>query len=145
MDAEDRFEEDLVVRLSEQAGSRVPVGGVPLAELRQAGQRRLRRARVARAVAAVGVVAACGGMLAQLGGGGPAGGTSRVAGGPVAPAERTAGAGDDAGVGEYLQSCETGPSSVHTPGWTGPPESASGAPLTPSSSVSAGVSGSPSS
>ncbi|GHF85007.1 hypothetical protein GCM10018790_73260 [Kitasatospora xanthocidica] len=81
MTTEDGFEEELAVRLGARA-ARVGAGA-PVAELRVAGRRRLRRTVAVRGAAAVAVLALGAGVLTQLGGGGSA------ALGPAAAPSRT--------------------------------------------------------
>ncbi|WP_316525554.1 hypothetical protein [Kitasatospora brasiliensis] len=113
MNAEDRFEEELVTRLGTHAAG---VGGTPpLAELHEAGQRRARRQTGVRMVTATAVVVAGVGVLTQLGGGigpgrtGPAG----MGAGIVSPMPSPAIQGHPA----VMLNCLGGPTSMRTPGW----------------------------
>ncbi|MGW2253577.1 hypothetical protein ACWCXH_25775 [Kitasatospora sp. NPDC001660] len=117
MSAEDRFEEELVVRLGARAEA--VVGSPPLAELRAAGRRRVRRQGVVRGVTAVAVLAVGAGVLTQLGGGGTSSGQG-VGGGPAGVPTGGAGASPSAGwnslKGRMVFGCHAGPSSLRTPG-----------------------------
>lgn len=113
MSAEDRFEEELVTRLGAHAAG--IGGGPPLAELHEAGRRRLRRQAVLRGVTAVAVLAVGAGVLTQLGGGpgsdrtGPAGaGPGLLSPSPSATMPGRAG---------VILACTNGPSTMRTPGW----------------------------
>ncbi|MBV6698725.1 hypothetical protein [Kitasatospora aureofaciens] len=137
MSTEDEFEEELAIRLGTRAAG---VGGSPpLAELREAGRRRARRRGVVRAVTAVAVLAVGAGVLTQLGGGSGTGRTG-VAGvgvpspgspSPLTGAARLRGAESDELVKTVL-ACQSGPSSLRTPGGGGmtglPSASSSGLP-----------------
>ncbi|WP_395294628.1 hypothetical protein ACF9IK_14530 [Kitasatospora hibisci] len=130
----DGFEEELVVRLGEQAEA-VSGAAAPLAELRRAGERRARRTVALRVAAGAAVLAVGVGGLTQLGGGG--GGGAGLA--PAGAASSGPGATDPFGPEEGpVLACTQGPTSLRTPGWGGP----SGAPSSgaPSSGVpSSGV------
>ncbi|MFE4513670.1 hypothetical protein ACFRMQ_05615 [Kitasatospora sp. NPDC056783] len=125
MDAEDRFEEELVTRLERRA-ARV-TGSPPPAGLREAGQRRARRRTTVRVVTAAAVVALGVTALTRLAGGlGP--GRTGATGLSVAAASPSAGATAGATATRYLAvmlDCANGPTSMRTPGWhqhpTGPP------------------------
>ncbi|MFD0278646.1 hypothetical protein ACFVHB_32715 [Kitasatospora sp. NPDC127111] len=144
--AGDRFEEDLVVRLGERA--REVSGAPPLAELRRAGKRRAKR-RVALQLTAGAAVLALGlGGLTQLGAGGDGGASGR-------PLLAAGGGSPSPGAGSSLPfpaqqdtgqpiSC-AGPTSLRTPGWTGPPASSSSASSSVSSSATSSASSSASS
>ncbi|MFE4973499.1 hypothetical protein ACFRAR_15460 [Kitasatospora sp. NPDC056651] len=121
MDAEDRFEEELVARLERRAAG--VGGGPPPAGLREAGQRRARRRTTVRVVTAAAVVALGVTALTQLAGGlGPgrtgAAGLRVVEAGPTtdATADATAGATATRYLAVMLD-CANGPTSMRTPGW----------------------------
>ncbi|WP_030240300.1 hypothetical protein [Streptomyces sp. NRRL S-350] len=149
MSAEDGFEEELAIRLGTRAEG---VGGSPpLAELREAGRRRARRQGVVRAVTAVAVLAVGAGVLTQLGDGpgpsptsvagrglAPAGSPSAGTASPTTVADPSRGAGSDELVKTVL-ACQSGPSSLRTPGGDGtsglPSSSSSGLPSGPPTSA----------
>ncbi|MGW4896835.1 hypothetical protein ACWEQL_31940 [Kitasatospora sp. NPDC004240] len=144
----ERFEQELVIRLGEQAGARELAGGPPpLAELKEAGRRRQRRQNVLRAGAGVAVLALGAGLLTQLGtgGGGGASGATVSAAGNGSPSPYP---GGPAGSG-IVTACDRGPSALRTPGWTGPTRGAPGGPSAsfsaspglPSSGVTSGAPG----
>lgn len=119
----DGFEEELVARLGARAGS---VGGTPpLAALREAGRRRLRRRAAVRGVAAVTLLAAGTGVLGQVGQpGGGADGARQPVGTPTAGSAAGSAPWWSAGP---VNGCSAGPSSLRTPGFY-PPVRSSGTP-----------------
>ncbi|MFH9350592.1 hypothetical protein [Kitasatospora sp. NPDC017646] len=138
MNAEDGFEEELSVRLGARAAG---IGGSPpLAELREAGRRRARRQGAVRAVTAVAVLAVGAGALTQLGGGGSPGSATgpaalRTVVAPSAGAGTPGSRGADAdGLVKTVLGCQSGPTSLRTPGGGG----ATGAPYSSSRVPSSG-------
>ncbi|MEU6969136.1 hypothetical protein AB0A71_15590 [Kitasatospora aureofaciens] len=151
MRAEDEFEEELSVRLGARAAG---IGGSPpLAELREAGRRRARRRGVVRAVTAVAVLAVGAGALTQLGGGGSPGSATgpaalRTVVAPSAGAGTPGSRGADAdGLVKTVLGCQSGPTSLRTPGGggaTGAPYSSSRVPSSGGPSTGVPSSGGPS-
>ncbi|MFD4910334.1 hypothetical protein [Kitasatospora purpeofusca] len=100
-----RFEDELVVRLGARAQE---VGGSPpLAELRAAGRRRVRRGSALRVAAGAVVLAVGVGALTQLGTGG--------GGGPTVPSG--AGESESASVNSLYEVCPFGPGSLRLYTW----------------------------
>ena len=152
MRAEDAFEEELSVRLGARAAG---IGGSPpLADLREAGRRRARRQRALRGVVAVAVLAIGAGALTQLGGGespgsatGPAALRTVVAPSAGAGTPGSRGADTD-GLVKTVLGCQSGPTSLRTPGGggaTGAPYSSSRVPSSGGPSTGVPSSGGPSS
>ncbi|MFJ3790329.1 hypothetical protein [Kitasatospora sp. NPDC090091] len=124
VDDTDGFEEELVVRLGEQAEA-VSGAAAPLAELRRAGERRARRTVAVRVAAGAAVLAVGVGGLSQLGGGGGAGAGLAPAGVASSGPGSTDPFGSEDGP---VLACTQGPTSLRTPGWVGPSSGPSGGP-----------------